>query len=118
MYPMDSSDPSTWIAVTAALVFVISMLPWYVTPKGSLEWSTGRALLFPAAAALILGIANWLIGSWWLVRLSELDLPNKNCAKSIQRTKARREEKKTRREEKERAEKDIIKEWRDRKGTV
>ena len=87
-YRMDGSDPSTWITILAMSVFVISMLPWYVTATGSLKWSTGWTLFIPLAAALMLGIANWLVGGIWLILLSQLTV-EKCDAESIKREKAR-----------------------------
>ena len=80
--PMDPSDPSAAFAFFALLVFLASMFPWYVTANGTLKWATGWALWLSIGAALILGLANWVLGTSWIVELSTLTPEEKRTAET------------------------------------
>lgn len=46
-YIMERSDPSSAFSHFALLLFLVSMLPWYITSYGDLRWSKGWALWLP-----------------------------------------------------------------------
>jgi MFS family permease len=71
-YSMDKSDPSTWIAYFALILLVAAILPWHVGSDGSWEWSTNGKSWLLVALAMVLGAVNWLIGSVWVIVLSQL----------------------------------------------
>jgi hypothetical protein len=77
-YAMQSSDPSTWIAHVFAISLFISMIPF------SLE--SPLSFVVRIIVAIVIVVCNWLIGSSWIVFLSDLTLPKRRSriiAKSL-----------------------------------
>ena len=76
LIPMSWKDPSTKFSYFALLTFLVSMLPWYVAANGALNWVTGSWFWVSLVAAVILALANWLLGTNWIFALSKLTEPS------------------------------------------
>jgi hypothetical protein len=70
-YRISLDDPSGWLSYGSVLVVFVAALPWHLQ-NGSLKWSAGWFLLIQILAAIVLPLANWLVGGFWVIALSEL----------------------------------------------
>jgi hypothetical protein len=66
-YRMRHEDPSAWVALLSAIIIIATVVPFHI----------GNFIVFIVLVALsgILLVINWVIGSNWIVALSELSIP-------------------------------------------
>jgi hypothetical protein len=62
IYLIDMRDPSAWAAHAAALALIFAIVPWYFAPP----------FFILLVLAIVLMFVNWMIGSNWIILLSEL----------------------------------------------
>jgi hypothetical protein len=76
LFIMDPRDSTTWVFIGSALVALVAMLPWLRSPDG-FTWigSTGRVVSV-SGFSLALVAFNWVIGSTWVVSITELTVPS------------------------------------------
>jgi hypothetical protein len=68
IYKMRLDDPSTWATHTLALLLIAAIIPFDMT---NIQWFLNMVFL-----SMVIGIINWLIGSEWILSLSELSIPH------------------------------------------
>lgn len=67
VYIMSPNDPSTWIAHIAAIGLFLAIIPF--------DFHSVLRFVLLFIVGIVIVYSNWIIGSFWIILLSGLDLP-------------------------------------------